>query len=245
MPELSPKLFGDEFVEQKLSIDTESLPPVFDFLIKAKGDSGGESSKFISCDVVVVVDDNVVKFWFCLTDVVVGGGSLGGGSFTSICDNFSFDLLLDFFEAPKRFENIFIGSFAGGFWSVTLGGGGRGGLGLLFNAELTLLFIICELGGAGAGLVTYFIFLLNYFDFFFERISKMRRKERKILISAETIINDFKSKNTFCNVKSNRQAERERERKKVQISWSSHDYELNTKSFTSQMNWSRDEINFK
>jgi hypothetical protein len=82
------------------------------------------------------------------------GGSLAGGSLTSICDNFSFDLLLDFFEAPNRFENILIGSLTG-FWSITLGGGGLGGLGLLLIA-----------GGNGAGRVTYFIFLLNYFDFF-------------------------------------------------------------------------------
>jgi hypothetical protein len=61
VPEFSPKLFGDEFVEQKLSIDTESLPPVFYLLMKPTGDTGGDSSKFMSC-AAVTVDDNVVKF---------------------------------------------------------------------------------------------------------------------------------------------------------------------------------------
>jgi hypothetical protein len=46
VPEL--KLCGEEFVEQKLSIDTESLPPVFDFLINPTGEEGGDSSKLIS-----------------------------------------------------------------------------------------------------------------------------------------------------------------------------------------------------
>jgi hypothetical protein len=47
VPDPQPKLFGDEFDEQKLSIDTESLP-VLDFLIVG-GLHVGDSSKLMSC----------------------------------------------------------------------------------------------------------------------------------------------------------------------------------------------------
>jgi hypothetical protein len=46
VPDPQPKLFGDEFDEQKLSIDTESLP-VLDFLIVG-GLHTGDSSKLMS-----------------------------------------------------------------------------------------------------------------------------------------------------------------------------------------------------
>lgn len=46
MPDLNPKLLGDEFEEQKLSIDTESLP-VLDFLTDG-GLDVGDSSKLMS-----------------------------------------------------------------------------------------------------------------------------------------------------------------------------------------------------
>lgn len=51
VPEPNPRLLGEEVDEQKLSIDTESLP-VFDFLIVG-GLGAGDSSKLISWTLLV------------------------------------------------------------------------------------------------------------------------------------------------------------------------------------------------
>lgn len=103
VPEL--KLCGDEFVEQKLSIDTESLPPVFDFLMNATGEDGGDSLKFISWTSLLCTGNAVGL----TADVTGGAGSFGGGSRTSMLFEFFISPLFDFF-APNKFEKIFMGS---------------------------------------------------------------------------------------------------------------------------------------
>jgi hypothetical protein len=161
-PEFDPRLFGDEFDEQKLSIDTESLP-VLDFLIVG-GLHVGDSSKFMSWT-------SCVTCWMlccCCLDVMAGGAGIFGGTVCSnlVCVDFSVDfkLLLD----PKRLERMLIDFWLPDFlipaetWAF--GGGGLGGAGF-FDAKLftaiawlfpKLLWLLTPwflFGGGGAGRV--------------------------------------------------------------------------------------------
>lgn len=146
VPDPHPKLFGDEFDEQKLSIDTQSLP-VFDFFIVG-GLGEAHSSKLISsrslkCDLLGCCCCCCACWWWCLVVKLDGGAGIFGGSRCSelVCDGFSLLLML-FFEAPKRFERILMDFWLPVFFKGadvrTFGGGGLGGAGFLFANLFTV-----------------------------------------------------------------------------------------------------------
>lgn len=76
-PDPLPKLLGDELDEQKLSMDTESLP-VLDFLmVGGDGLHVGDSSKLMSS--TSRVGGGCGALGCCLmTDITGGAGSFGG-----------------------------------------------------------------------------------------------------------------------------------------------------------------------
>lgn len=154
-----PRLLGDELEEQKLSIDTESLP-VLDFLING-GLHVGDSSKLMSWTSLLA---ECCGWWWWRDVRFAGGAGIFGGTRNSVLENVnvSLDLLL-FFEAPKRFERILIDFwlpdfFTGAAGACALGGGGLGGAGFLFlltvdAADALGALIWLRLGGGGAGRV--------------------------------------------------------------------------------------------
>jgi hypothetical protein len=170
----APKLLGDEVEEQKLSIDTESLP-VLDFLIDG-GLDVGDSSKLMSwTSLDVAVGCGILIWWtigWCVCFLGAGGAGIFGGILSSalliICD-----VLLLFFEAPKRFERIlmdfWLPDFFTGAADRTLGGGGLGGAGFLFTViavDDALWWLWFLPGGGGAGRVGIVIMNLLFLFLF-------------------------------------------------------------------------------
>lgn len=152
----APKLFGEDVEEQKLSIDTESLP-VLDFLMDG-GLDAGDSSKLMSwTSLFDVACGGILGYsgaWCVLSE---GGAGIFGGILSStllVCD-----ALLLFFEAPNRFERMLMDFWLPDFLTEalarTLGGGGLGGAGFLFTVIAALWWLLARFlpGGGGAGRV--------------------------------------------------------------------------------------------